>query len=86
MAIGDRLRGQPGLTRMPPLIGVTVTHAVDVLEAIGLVIAVDHQRNQDVPAGHVFGVSPPAGAKVPEGMVITVLVAVGLVDHEPFDD
>ncbi|MHB8681691.1 MAG: Stk1 family PASTA domain-containing Ser/Thr kinase [Acidimicrobiales bacterium] len=60
-------KGPPPVV-VPPIYGHTVSQAINMLEAAGLVPGTD----QGPLGGHVFASNPPEGATVPEGTTVTI--------------
>jgi serine/threonine-protein kinase len=74
---GGERRVVVGRVEVPRLAGSPVADAQRQLEALELLVALEYQPNEVVPAGVVFEQQPIAGAKVEVGSEITLLVSDG---------
>ena len=66
----------PKLTRVPVLVGVQRSVAVQQIRARGLDPAVSEERSS-APAGEVIHQSPPAGSELPRGSTVSIVVSRG---------
>lgn len=82
LAIGMSLRdGERGATvaraPVPRLDGRSLEEASVLLGRLGLLVRVEYQPNEAIPAGTVFGQRPVAGSKLEVGTEVTVIVSDG---------
>lgn len=66
----------PALVTMPSLRGVAADEAQQVLSGLGLVVQVQQTPDSTLPPGTVLGTQPDAGAQVPVGGTVILVVAV----------
>lgn len=81
-AIGTSLRAgersaSVARVSVPRLDGSSLESASRALGALGLLVAVDYQSNEAIPAGTVFGQRPVAGSKLEVGTEVTLVVSDG---------
>ncbi len=66
----------PALVAMPSLRGVAADEAQQVLSGLGFVVQVQQTPDNTLPPGTVLGTQPDAGAQVPVGGTVILIVAV----------
>ncbi|WP_027661620.1 Stk1 family PASTA domain-containing Ser/Thr kinase [Salinispora fenicalii] len=66
--------GEPGEVPMPPVVNRPLTTAQVILDQAGLAYRVRY-RTSNQPSGIVIGTEPRAGALVPEGAVVVLVVS-----------
>lgn len=74
---GGERRAEVGRVELPRLAGTPVADAQRQLEALDVLVALEYQPNEVVPADVVFEQSPIAGAKVEVGTEVTLVVSDG---------
>jgi serine/threonine-protein kinase len=62
---------------VPPLIGLTVAQAEQLLENEGLNLGEVSEREDAAPRGQVIASSPPTATRVPVPSVVTLVVSTG---------
>lgn len=67
---------QSGVT-VPDVVGETQESGTAILEGAGFVALVQTTHSSTVPAGQIVSQSPSAGAEVPAGATITIIVSLG---------
>jgi hypothetical protein len=68
---------------VPPLRGVSLTDAQQILQSQGLNWKVVTRPNDEVPVGSVIETKPPAGTLVPAGSEVTLYVATEVSPSSP---
>lgn len=74
---GGERRADVGRVELPRLAGTPVAEAQRQLEALEVLVALEYQPNEVVPADVVFEQTPIAGAKVEVGTEVTLIVSDG---------
>ncbi|NIP82037.1 MAG: PASTA domain-containing protein, partial [Gemmatimonadetes bacterium] len=67
----------PPEPRVPPVSGLSVGMARELLERVGFAVEVTQNRSTDVPGGVVDHTDPPAGAPRPLPSTVTLVVSAG---------
>ena len=67
----------PGTTTVPPLAGETASQATRALKNAKLFADTSVQHSDTVPKGQVISANPAAGASVPKGSHVQLLVSSG---------
>lgn len=62
---------------VPDVVGETQAAGTATLEGEGFVVAVDTAHSSTVAAGDIISQSPSAGAEVPAGSTVTIIVSLG---------
>jgi eukaryotic-like serine/threonine-protein kinase len=73
----DFLRGRPGDVEVPSINGVSVEQARDLLRARDLLLTLQAERPDNVPAGNVAGQTPLPGSRAARGTAIQAFVSTG---------
>jgi hypothetical protein len=60
---------------VPPLTGLDVATARDILRDVGLEARTENRESESVPAGRIIESRPPVGTTVPRGTEIVLIVA-----------
>ena len=66
-----------GGSAVPDLVGKTEAEAKVLLDAEGLVLAVESTQNDSVPAGQIASQSPMGATTAPKGSTVTVYISTG---------
>jgi serine/threonine-protein kinase len=71
------LHGAPGDVEVPSINGVSVDQARDLLRARDLLLTLQAERPDAIPAGKVAGQSPLAGSRAHRGSAIQAFISTG---------
>lgn len=77
LAVAGWWLGSGRFVTVPAVQGMSVGQATDAVNAVGLAASTRDTFSNDVPRSGLVGTDPEAGARVPRGETVAVLVSVG---------